>query len=261
MMTNPAPDTNPDNGQVVEGLNDTSNPPVIQYQLPARRPMVTYLLMALTVLVYAGQVLTRQVYQVDLPAAFGMKINEAIINGQVWRLVTPVLLHADVIHILFNMYALFAFGRRMERFYGHSRFTWLYLLAGLSGNIFSFYFQAAPSLGASTAIFGLVAAEGIFIYTNRKFFPNAGRALREIIMIVAINLVLGFSAQFDNWGHLGGLVGGAAFAWFAGPFLDIRNTAEGLQIYDRHHGRLAWQVTVAESLILILLAAVRITSA
>ncbi len=127
-----------------------------------------------------------------------MKINEMINAGQVWRFFTASLLHADILHIGFNMYALYAFGRRIERFYGHGRFLILYTLSAFAGNIFSYYFTSNPSLGASTAIFGLVAAEALFIYTNRKFFPNAKRALRELIGIILINFMLGLSSQLTT---------------------------------------------------------------
>jgi len=248
----------PSQGETPSPTPSSTSTRPIQYDLPARIPVVTYILLAVTVLVYLAQVLTKQFFGNDIPLILGMKVNELIISGQWWRIFTPIFLHADITHILFNMYALFVFGQRLERFYGHTRFLALYILAGLCGNIFSFYFQSNPSLGASTSVFGLVAAEGIFIYTNRKFFPNATRALREIIMIVAINLILGFSAQIDNWGHLGGLLGGFAFAWFAGPLLDVKMTETGFQITDKHLNQRSMIVTAAEFGLLVILAGVRI---
>lgn len=254
-MTNLPPTSQ---GEVPSSTQASSSPRPVQYDLPARIPTITYSLLALTIIVYLTQVLTKQFLGNDIPLILGMKVNELIVAGQWWRIFTPIFLHADITHILFNMYALFIFGQRLERFYGHSRFLALYILAGLCGNIFSFYFQSNPSLGASTSVFGLVAAEGIFIYTNRKFFPNASRALREIIMIVAINLILGFSAQIDNWGHLGGLLGGFAFAWFAGPLLDVKMTEAGFRISDKHMNQRSLLIAVVEFVLLTLLVLVRI---
>ena len=241
----------------------TSSPPEqqtvsVKYDLPAKKPIVTYTILGITTFIFILQFLSEQLFQVDIPAIYGMKINEMINAGQVWRFFTATFLHADILHIGFNMYALYAFGRRIERFYGHGRFLSLYFLAGFAGNIFSYYFTSNPSLGASTAIFGLVAAEAIFIYTNRKFFPNAKRALRELVMIILVNFMLGFSAQIDNWGHLGGFIGGLVFAWFAGPLLDLNISDTGIQLSDKHRGKLAIITGIIEFVTLAFLAAVRL---
>ena len=156
----------------------------------------------------------------DLPAAFGMKVNELIAAGQFWRFFTPMLLHGSIMHIGFNMYALFLFGRRLERYFGHWRFLVLYLISGFAGNVISMMFTESPSLGASTAIFGLLGAQGVFIYQNRALFGNQTRqALQSIVMVATINLVIGLSPGIDNWGHIGGLVAGVIFTWFGGPVL------------------------------------------
>ena len=62
--------------------------------------------MAITIAVYLLQIATEYLLGTDLPAALGMKVNELIIQGQVWRLFTPMFLHASILHIGFNMYAL-----------------------------------------------------------------------------------------------------------------------------------------------------------
>jgi rhomboid protease GluP len=75
-------------------------------------------------------------------------------------------------------------------------------------------------LGASTAIFGLLGAQGVFIYQNRALFGNQTRqALQGIILVAVINLFIGLSPGIDNWGHVGGLVAGLIFAWLGGPVL------------------------------------------
>ena len=116
------------------------------------KPVVTYSLMAITIAVYGLQLATQYLLGTDLPAALGMKVNELIIQGQIWRLFTPMFLHASVLHIGFNMYALFVIGTGLERFYGRGRYLTLYLLSGFTGNVASFLFSVEPSLGASTAM-------------------------------------------------------------------------------------------------------------
>jgi rhomboid protease GluP len=192
-------------------------------QTPARavfHPYTTYVLIAICVIIYLVQLLTQSLFNVDIPVSLGVKANSLIQQGQVWRLITPAFLHGSILHIAVNMYAMFAIGPTLERFYGRWRFLALFLLSGYAGNVVSFMFSPYPSLGASTAIFGMLGAEGVLIYQNREVFGSiARRALTQVVMIAAINLIIGMTPGIDNWGHIGGLIGGSLFAWFAGPLL------------------------------------------
>jgi len=119
--------------------------------------------------------------QMDWLELYGSKINELIRAGQVWRLLTPVLLHASIPHILFNMYALLVIGVGLERYFGHGRYLLLYVLGGFTGNVLSFLLSSGYSVGASTAIFGLIGAEGVFLYQNRKLLgAQFGRAIGNV---------------------------------------------------------------------------------
>lgn len=207
--------------------------PHVFIDLPAVSPMVSYAIMGVTIIVFLLQFGSQYLFGVDIPAAYGMKINESVIEGQWWRLITPVLLHGSIWHLGFNMYALYVLGPGLERFYGHWRFLLLYLLAGFAGNVLSFLFTPAPSLGASTAIFGLLGAQGVFLYQNREVFGKpVQRALGNLIMIAVINLLFGLFPGIDNWGHIGGLIGGTLFAWYAGPLLKVRGVYPALVFVD-----------------------------
>jgi rhomboid protease GluP len=195
-------------------------PERVAIKLPDDNPVVTYTILGVTVVVFILQMAAETLLGYDLPAALGMKVNELIAEGQFWRLFTPMLLHGGIMHVGFNMYALYLFGRRLERYFGHWRFLVLYLISGFAGNVISMMFTESPSLGASTAIFGLLGAQGVFIYQNKALFGNQTRqALQSIIMVAAINLFIGLSPGIDNWGHIGGLVAGVIFTWFGGPIL------------------------------------------
>lgn len=190
--------------------------------MPNSVPYVTYTVIGITILVYLLQISTLRFLQVDIPAVLGVKDNTLIRAGQLWRLFTPMLLHDDtgILHIGFNMYALIIFGPTLERYFGRWRFLLLYLLGGFAGNVLSFLLSSEPSLGASTAIFGLIGAEGIFLYQNRQLFGRRfGNAIGNVIFIVVVNLVIDFvpGSGIDYWGHIGGLLGGLIFTWFAGP--------------------------------------------
>lgn len=209
----------------------------VRVQVQGGPPYVTYSLMGITIFVFLLQMGTLYLTGNDLPAYIGMKANSAIVHGQYWRLITPLFLHSDslILHIVFNMYALYAFGPSLERYYGHGRFVILYFLAGFTGNVLSFMFSSANSLGASTAIFGLVAAEAVFLYRNRKLLGSRVQsALINLLVIVVLNLFLGFSSGFvDNWGHIGGLIGGALFAWFGGPLMTVEGIYPSYQVVDK----------------------------
>ena len=209
----------------------------VKLHAAADKPVVTYTILALTIVVFGLQYLSRTLSanQYDWPYLLGAKVNDLILAGQVWRLITPILLHASILHIGFNMYALFVIGPQLERFYGHKRFLLLYLVTGFTGNVLSFVLSPNPSIGASTAVFGLVAAEAVFIYTNRKLFGERARSmLVNLEVVILVNLMLGLQPGIDNWGHLGGLLGGLIFSWFAGPVfkMSISTDALNYQLVD-----------------------------
>ncbi len=208
-------------------------PILIREQQPAN-PIITYSLLVITILIYIFQFLTEIFFGTDIPALLGMKINELIVAGQWWRFITPMLLHGSILHIGFNMYALLSIGSSLEREFGHFRFALLYVLSAFAGNVLSFVLSPNPSLGASTAIFGLLAAQGIFLFVNRSIFGSRARAaLQSVVMIAGINLFIGLSPGIDNWGHLGGLLGGLIFSWFASPRFTLeQQDEEYIQIKD-----------------------------
>ncbi len=206
----------------------------VSVAMPAVPPTVTYAILAITILVYVLQVGSKFFFGADFPLQLGAKVNTLIRSGELWRLITPVLLHGSILHIGFNMYALLVIGVGIERSMGHVRFLMLYLLGGFAGNVFSFFFSSSASIGASTAIFGLLAAEGVFLYQHRTLFGSrAKRALSNVIVVAAVNLFIGLSPGIDNWGHVGGLLGGLVFTWFGGPRWEVEGIYPLLHLVDR----------------------------
>lgn len=231
-------------------------PPPRRVRPPVSLPYVTYFMIASCVLVFIGQQLTRTSLGGDLLSAYGAKYNPAILSGEYWRLITPMWLHGSLLHIVFNMYALVIFGTSLERFYGHGRFLLLYLLSGYAGNVVSFMMTPRTSLGSSTAIFGLLAAQGVFLYQNRAVIRNARSLLVNTIAIAGVNLLFGLSPGIDNWGHLGGLIGGLAFAWSAGPLWE-ENPLYGVRAVRRGRTRVIL-VAVGVALVFSALVALKV---
>lgn len=260
MMDRP-PDTDPDRDPMSgpPSVPPPAQPRYMTIRLPTSPPVVSYSLLAVTIIVYLLQMGSSALMGGDLPAAVGVKHNASIIAGEYWRLFTPMLLHGSILHILFNMYALFNFGPTLERAYGHWRFLALYVLGGFAGNVLSFLFTEAASLGSSTAIFGLLGAEAVYLYRNRDLFgAQARRALSNLVMIAAINLMLGLQPGIDNWGHLGGLLGGSFFAWFAGPIYEVAYDAISPRLEDQHGGGEALRAGLTDFLIFAALAGMKI---
>ena len=219
-------------------VSDSPQPPPpqsVRVSMPQSAPYVTYSIIGITVLFYVLQLVSESVLGTDVLILYGARINQAILAGELWRFLTPALLHGSLPHIAFNMYALLSFGTSLERYFGHGRFFLLYVLGAFAGNVASFLFSPGYSVGASTAIFGLLGAEAVFLIRNRKVFPGQFRsAIGNIIFIAAINLfIIGSLPGIDNWGHIGGLIGGLMFTSFAGPVWEVEGIYPAYHLVDK----------------------------
>lgn len=127
-----------------------------------------------------------------------------VANGGWWRLVSAMFLHGSILHIAFNMFALWMIGTPVEQYLGRARFVGLYFVSGLAGSAGALLqTPLTPVVGASGAIFGILGAMLIIEWqvTGRL----AGNALSWIV----INLAISFTIPNVSWGgHVGGLVGG-----------------------------------------------------
>jgi rhomboid protease GluP len=138
----------------------------------------------------------------------GMKDNQAIKDGEFYRLFTGMFLHADFFHLLSNCYGILIFSD-LVRVTGVAWFLGIYLLAGIAGNVFSFLFNPYPSLGASGAVFGLI---GAFFFIS-GFSPN-------ILIYIVISFVYSAmpDSRIDFYAHLGGLLVGLLTGGFFGIY-------------------------------------------
>lgn len=170
-----------------------------------KKPVVTYILIVLNLMVFLYGVLHGNDELINM---FGNNY-ELVQNGEFYRLFTCMFVHADILHILFNMIALYSIGPVVERYYGKSKFLLIYLVSGLLGSIFSGVFMTADSIsiGASGAIFGLLGSICYFTYYYRATLQGILRG--SIMPVIIINLVIGFlSSSIDLSAHIGGLLGG-----------------------------------------------------
>jgi len=139
---------------------------------------------------------------------FGTFQIAGIATGQYYRLLTAMFLHLNVMHILFNMWALYVVGAPLEAMLGRIRYIALYFLSGFAGSALAYLLSdpRAETVGASGAIFGLFGA--LFVVGRRLRFD-----IRPIGFVIALNLVLTFTLSGISWqGHVGGLIAGSALA-------------------------------------------------
>jgi membrane associated rhomboid family serine protease len=138
-----------------------------------------------------------------------------VATGQNWRLFTAMFLHAGLLHIAFNAYALWIFGSIVEQELGRVRFLLIYFTTGILASAASYAFGPnAVGVGASGAIFGIFGAFVTYNYRRRHLAIAAAR-LRGAVTLVVINMVLALSIQGIDWrAHVGGFIAGL-FAGFA----------------------------------------------
>jgi len=201
-------------------------------RLPLGRPRAVWVLLALNIAIFAIPTLLQLVgVRIDgVPIndyllLAGAKNNRAIkVDGQYYRFLTSMFLHAGLLHIGFNAWALYVLGPEVERIYGTPRFVALYFIAGFAGGGASYALSPFPAVGASGAIFGLVGALAVFYYTSRRLLGDVSRQqLGSLITVIMINLFIGFSSGglIDNFAHIGGLIGGALVGWLLAPRFEL----------------------------------------
>lgn len=140
---------------------------------------------------------------------FGGNFKPATINGQWWRLLTNIFLHAGLMHLLSNMFGLLFVGLFIEPVLGRTKFLALYLVTGILASCTSIWWhEATISIGASGAIFGLY---GLFLglLLTKVFPPDFSKVfLTTTLLFVSYNLIMGLGSGIDNSAHIGGLLSG-----------------------------------------------------
>jgi membrane associated rhomboid family serine protease len=130
-----------------------------------------------------------------------------VANGDWWRLITAAFLHQGLIHIGFNMLALWWIGAPVEEYLGRTRFVGLYLVSGLAGSAGALIQTPGITVGASGAIFGILGA--MLIIEWQATGRLGGQAATLILINLALNFGLnGVGGNISIGGHLGGLAGG-----------------------------------------------------
>jgi len=171
-----------------------------------KKNVVTLSLVGINVIVYAIMILFGQydniINEFALYGPFVVKFHEY------YRLITCAFVHANILHLLFNCYALYVIGSQIENFMGRIKYLIIYFVSAITGNLFSMLLTNGASVGASGAIFGLMGSLLYFGYHYRVYLGTVLKS--QIIPLIIINLIIGFmNSGIDNFAHIGGLIGGA----------------------------------------------------
>lgn len=193
--------------------------------------LVTFALIIVNVVVYGVEVVMAG-FSLDIPATtlYGMGAMFALgiqSLADAYRFVTPMFLHVDLMHLLFNMAALYSVGVMLEGLLGRGSFLLLYFIAGITGNVVSYAVDMATgafvvSAGASTSIFGLFVATallGILSRENRAFLLQYSKGMLGVIGVNIAYTLLVPSVSVS--GHVGGALGGL-IAMFMIPSASLR---------------------------------------
>jgi rhomboid protease GluP len=185
----------------------------------SKKPILTYALIAINIFIFILMyLLGNGSYDIETLINFGAlsKMN-IVLYGEYYRLITSAFIHIGMLHLLFNMYALYIVGTQVEGFFGKRKFLLIYFVSILFSSLISYIFLSTStvSAGASGAIFGLFGALLFFGYHYRAYLGNV--ILKQILPVILINLLIGFSISgIDNAAHIGGLFGGLLISYAVG---------------------------------------------
>lgn len=169
---------------------------------------MTYLLVAANILTYIVLTMKGGPSYENL-LLFGAKENGLVAQGELGRLFLPMFLHAGLLHLAFNMYGLYQVGRYLEILTGPRRLFVVYLVAGFCGNLCSFAFSQALSVGASGSLFGILLCLYVIERYEQRIRQGEFSTKSTLGPLIIINGMLSFVIPNIDWAnHLGGAVAG-----------------------------------------------------
>lgn len=182
-------------------------------------PWLTLVMIAANIVVFGITLANGALQSEEAIIGAGALVRTRVLEGEVWRLVSAMFLHADFGHVFGNCLALYVLGVAGEHAYGHARLGFLYLTAGVGGALASTALTMGPSVGASGAIFGLMGVMVAFFRRHGKHFILRDNRVGVVILVWALySIVTAFAVPYiDNSAHIGGLLTGFAVGYALRP--------------------------------------------
>ena len=184
---------------------------VITIQIIPQKPVATFVLLILCVLytIFSGALFEKG----NILFYLGVFIPSYVMDGEWWRFITSMFLHANFLHLASNMYFLYVTGPIIEQLLGVKKYLYLYFISGIVGSIVSMIVMPdVPSVGASGALFGVFAS---YFALHAKFHCFPPRMINNLYFWLGINIVLGLAMPRVNMcAHIGGFVAGFIYMYF-----------------------------------------------
>ena len=173
-------------------------------------PLILFLIAA-NLAMFAWEVSAGALADEDAIVEAGALVRDRVLAGEWWRLVSAMFLHGSVDHILGNVIVLYIVGLACEHAFGGARTVLVYFASGAAGALVSMAAGPGPSVGASGAIFGVIAAVVVVLYRHQDRFYVRDKRIGFVLAVWAGWQILTGLANplIDNFAHLGGLAGGA----------------------------------------------------
>lgn len=169
----------------------------------------------------------------SLPLLFGAKINELILNGEWWRLITPMFLHSGLLHVAFSSWALLTFGPLVDRAYGSFAFCMIYFLGGVCGNLMSFFHTPDATVGGTGPVLAILGSWIIYLFHNREALGEemADTLIQKVAVASVLSVALSYLTPIDDWTHLGAVCAGLIFGVLICPVVPVHAPSKKLS-YD-----------------------------
>lgn len=187
----------------------------------SRFPPLTMGLLVFLALIFACEMVLGALDNQQAMLAAGALEREAVLRGEVWRILWSMNLHASWGHLVGNAIGLFMLGLAVEHAFGMGSALVLYLVAGIAAAACSLVFEGGPTVGASGAIFGWWGAAVVFFYRyRRRLMERDGRVGFVLLVWAGWTVFSGLTTpEISNSSHLGGFVAGALMALVLAPRL------------------------------------------
>ncbi|KAJ9682925.1 hypothetical protein PVL29_018782 [Vitis rotundifolia] len=178
----------------------------------------------------------------SLPLIYGAKINDLILVGEWWRLVTPMFLHSGIFHVALGCWVLLTFGPQVCRGYGSFTFFLIYILGGISGNLTSFLHTPDLTVGGTGPVFAIIGAWVIHQIQNKDVIAKdvSESMYQKAIIATALSSILSHFCPIDDWTHFGAAFTGIAYGYFTCPMLQLNDASsktgqkEGITLVRRY---------------------------
>lgn len=198
---------------------------------------LVYALVAINIAVFifelASPVKSSDTGILSLPLLFGAKINASILNGEWWRLITPMFLHSGLLHITFSSWALITFGPPVHRAYGSFAFCMIYFLGGVCGNLMSFFHTPDATVGGTGPVLAILGSWIIYLFQNREALGEemADTFIQKVAVASVLSVALSYVTPIDDWTHLGAVCAGLIFGVLICPVVPVHAPSKKLS-YD-----------------------------